>query len=406
MQPPAPKMRAWAAGFLAFVCCSCWTLLTPPAGWPRSPSGPEVRRVGLSKVGENTLLTVMLNGPASVRIITQSAAGKPRLVVEFPQAWADRLPRRLPGDDLLVEQVTTETGAPGGGVRVVLDLFPERPYAFWRRTQPGAGGQSVFILGLKPDQTAPPVQARMAPSRAPEPEAEPPSAWGDLREREPEPTPGSAGGGEPSAPSPRMGAGTGSFAEIRNLMPKAGPLLQALEREGWTVADFHNYDRPGQRFSRDFTLLNRKYPQLVVKIVYLPANTPDTPNIGIVQLSTEKVGGEAADKYQNLRQWSFGRIKQDYEDIGDFFDDALKPLRVKLREETKALALRDAAVFQNFLKGACPQNPQVAEQVMSHVREKVNPRFEGVQYTVSEDPLVILNLVDFLNVKVYFLESR
>jgi hypothetical protein len=203
-----------------------------------------------------------------------------------------------------------------------------------------------------------------------------------------------------------MGAGTGSFAEIRNLMPKAGPLLQALEREGWTVADFHNYDRPGQRFSRDFTLLNRKYPELVVKIVYLPANTPDTPNIGIVQLSTEKVGGETADKYQNLRQWSFGRIKQDYEDIGDFFDDALKPLRVKLREQTKALALRDAAVFQNFLKGACPQNPRVAEQVMSHVREKVNPRFEGVQYTVSEDPLVILNLVDFLYVKVYFLESR
>ena len=42
---------------------------------------------------------------------------------------------------------------------------------------------------------------------------------------------------------------------------------------------------------------------------------------------------------------------------------------------------------------------------MDHVREKVNPRFEGVQYTVSENPLVILNLVDFLYVKVYFLET-
>ena len=35
----------------------------------------------------------------------------------------------------------------------------------------------------------------------------------------------------------------------------------------------------------------------------------------------------------------------------------------------------------------------------------MNPRFEGVQFTVSENPLVILNLVDFLYVKVYFLET-
>ena len=43
---------------------------------------------------------------------------------------------------------------------------------------------------------------------------------------------------------------------------------------------------------------------------------------------------------------------------------------------------------------------------MSHVREKVNPRFEGVQYTVSENPLIILNQVDFLYVKAYFLDSQ
>ena len=92
--------------------------------------------------------------------------------------------------------------------------------------------------------------------------------------------------------------------------------------------------------------------------------------------------------------------------VPDFFEDALKPLRVKLREETKALTLKDAAVFQNFLKAACPGNPQVADKVMSHVREKVNPRFEGVQYTVSETPLIILNQVDFLYVKVYFLDSQ
>ena len=112
-----------------------------------------------------------------------------------------------------------------------------------------------------------------------------------------------------------------------------------------------------------------------------------------------------ATQYQGLRQWSFAKIKQKYEDIGDFFDDALKPLRVKLREQTKSVALRDAAVFQNFLKLACPSNPQVADQVMKHVQAKVSPRFEGVQFTVSENPLVILNLVDFLYVKVYYLET-
>ena len=78
---------------------------------------------------------------------------------------------------------------------------------------------------------------------------------------------------------------------------------------------------------------------------------------------------------------------------------------MKLREQTKSVALRDAAVFQNFLKLACPANPQVADQVMKHVQAKVSPRFEGVQFTVSENPLVILNLVDFLYVKVYYLET-
>ena len=39
----------------------------------------------------------------------------------------------------------------------------------------------------------------------------------------------------------------GSFADLRQLMPRAGALLQSLENEGWSVAESHNYDRPGQR---------------------------------------------------------------------------------------------------------------------------------------------------------------
>jgi hypothetical protein len=143
----------------------------------------------------------------------------------------------------------------------------------------------------------------------------------------------------------------------------------------------------------------------VVKIANIPATAANVPHINLVTLSTENVGGEMASKYRALRQWNFAKIREHYEDIGDFFEDALKPLRVNLREETKALALRDAQVFQNFLKRACPRSPQVVEQVMNQVGEKVNQRFEGVQYTISEDPLVLLNLVDFLYVRVYFLET-
>ena len=224
-----------------------------------------------------------------------------------------------------------------------------------------------------------------------------------MGEREPEPPP----------PPPedygikeeRGTVATGSFGELQRLIPKAGVLLQGLEKDGWVVSESHTYDRPGQRFSRDFVLTHRQYPEMAVKIVNLPGNTPLAPGINIITLTTDKLGGEAAGKYRGLRQWSFAKIRQSYEDIGDFFDEALKPLRVELRKETKDLVLRHPGVFQTFLQRACPQNPRLPQMFLDHVKEKVNPRFEGVQYTLSENPLVILNLVDFLYVKVFFLES-
>ncbi len=364
----------------------------------------EVRRLGLSKVAEDTLLTVILDRAAAPRVSSREVSGKPQLVVDFPGARSGHLPRHLEGDDMLVQQVTTETAAPGGGVRIILDLFPEKPFTYWKMNRPGASGQTLFILGLKADPKARPVQARVVPLTEPEPvpTAPPP---GEFEEKEAMPDPSPPGEDEGGYQVPRGNVAPGSFAELRRLMPKAAQLLQGLETEGWVVSESNRYDRPGKRFSRDFMLNNRKYPELVVKIAYLPANVPNTPNIDIIMLSTENITGEDATKYQGLRQWSFAKIKGKYEDIGDFFDDALKPLRVKLRHQTQSVALRDAAVFQNFLKLACPTNPQVADQVMKHVRAKVSPRFEGVQFTVSENPLVILNLVDFLYVKVYYLET-
>lgn len=395
-------MKIKAFNLLGILFLAVVSLLSPRPGW--GANMVEVRRLGLSRVGQNTLLTVILDRAAEPRVTSVKTSGKPQLVVEFPLARAGHLPTRLEGDDLLVEQVQTQSSA--SGVRITLDLFPDQPFDFWRQSRPGSGGQTLFILGLK-SQNSGSGMARMRPSGPAGPSAAAPqSAPPPVREPEYERTaPPEPPVEEYKQPPPVGNVGSGSFAELRQLMPRAGALLQSLERDGWTVNESHTYDRPGQRYSRDFVLANRKYPELAVKIVYMPGNTPGTPNIGIVSLTTDNWSSEAATKYQGLRQWSFGRIKKDYEDIGDFFEDALKPLRVKLREETKSLVLKDAVVFTNFVKAACG-NPQVADKVMSHVREKVNPRFEGVQYTVSENPLIILNQVDFLYVKVYFLDPR
>ena len=393
ISPTVPlRGKIWALGFFFLLFLSFWGI---GAGWG-ADSPVEVRRVGLSKVGEQTLLTVVLDRAGEVRITPRSASGQPQLVVDFPQARAGRLPSRLEGDTILVNQVLTEVSAPGGGVRIILELVPNQPYTYWKKTQKGAAGQVLFMVGLKPEASSP---QRGWPG-LPEPSAAPEL----LQEMAPEPAPATRE--DYGYKEPRGTEAPGSFAELKNLMPKAKPLIQGLENDGWIISEFHNYDRPGQRLSRDFLLTQRQYPELVVKIAYLPADMPHTPDIGIITMTTDGLAGETATKYRELRQWNFAKIKQHYEDIGDFFDDALKPLRIKLREETKTMALRQAEVFQNFLKRACPQNPQVAEQVMAYIKERANQRFEGVQYTVSEDPLVILNLVDFLYVKVYFLQNR
>ena len=389
--------RSLARLVVVLVCLS-----QPAWGAPRSV---EVRRLGLSKVGEQTLLTVVLDRAATPRVQPRMVSGKPQLVVDFPQARAEGLPRHLEGDEALVQQVLTETASPGGGVRIILDLVPNNPYTYWKQTRPGKKGQTFFILGLTPDTKARPTQARIVPSPEPTPAPEP-TPGGEIREREGGPEAPEPGDDEGGYQEPKGSVAPGSFAELRRLMPKAAKLLQGLETEGWTVSESNRYDRPGRRFSRDFILTNHKYPELVVKIAYLPANLPNTPNIDIIMLSTENLTSQAASEYRSLRQWSFAKIKKKFEDIGDFFDDALKPLRVQLRKETQALAQRDGAVFQNFLKLACPNNPKVVDQVMKLVGQKVSPRFEGVQYTVSENPLIILNLVDFLYIKVYYLEGH
>jgi hypothetical protein len=390
-------------GLLLVLLCFCH------CAWGAT-GAVEVRRLGLSKVGQNTLLTVVLDRAASPLVSTRNQGGKPQLVVDFPQARAGQLPSHLEGDESLVQQVVTESTSARGGVRIILDLYPQRPYVYWQKSRPGAAGQTFFILGLNPDLKAQPVQAQIATPPAPAPAAPMPGPGEQVqREIPPEPPttpePTEPGRSDYGSQVPQGNVTPGSFADLRTLMPKAANLFQGLETDGWRVSEARRYDRPGTRFSRDFIITNSRYPELSVKVAYLPANVPNTPNISIIMLTTDNLKSETASEYQSLRQWSFAKIKTKYEDIGDFFEDALKPLRVKLRQETQALALRDASVFQNFLKLSSPSDPEVIDKVMKHIKEKVSPRFEGVQYTVSERPLIFLNMVDFLYIKVYYVDG-
>ncbi|OGP74065.1 MAG: hypothetical protein A2Y80_04420 [Deltaproteobacteria bacterium RBG_13_58_19] len=352
----------------------------------------EVRRLGLSRVGDQSLLTIVLNHAGEGKVTPRDAPGKPQLVVDFPLAQAGRLPAVLAGDEVLVEKIRTESLPGGVGVRIILELYPNKPYTYWRQSRPGSGGQAIFLVGLKPG----PGSTR-EPAAVPEP-ARPP----DLFQKEVKPEPGAEKFFPPEGKGIEL---KGGYAELGRLIPKAKPLLHFLETGGWHITESQDYDRPGQRLSRGFVLTNRQYPEMAVKIVNLPANTPGSPNINIITLSFDNLTGETVDKYRQLRKLSFAQIKTNFEDIGDFFDEALKPLRVELRKQCQTLAERYAALLQNFLKQVCPQDPKVGDLVMKYVREKVSPRFEGVQHTMSEDPLVILNLVDFLYIRIYYLDS-
>src|SRR4030042_6261453 len=84
----------------------------------RRNQGPEVRRLGLSKVGDNTLLTLVLDRKAEPKVSSRTVSGKPQLVVDFPQARAGRVPARPGGGEFLVEGGVIWTASLGPVARV------------------------------------------------------------------------------------------------------------------------------------------------------------------------------------------------------------------------------------------------------------------------------------------------
>jgi hypothetical protein len=399
----------WAAA--AVLILGLGLTLGVPSGARAQAQPAEVRNLGISRLGERTMVTVLLDRPATPRVAPYLGQGRSQLIMEFPQSWAGKLPETIAGDEVLVKQIRSEVSE--AGVKIILEMFPERPYIWKRQMTPLSGGRAMFRLTLwaDPEAAAPGPPTALPPPTPPlaprAPEAAAPAPAPDL-----EASPGEQAGEEepppatpvPPAPAPAAPP-SGPFAELYSLVPQARGLWDYLRGEGWIVAQAQSYDKPGTRSSRSFHLTNPRYLEMKVRVAHLPPNAPGTPGISIVDLSMDNLTGKAADEYRKLRQWNFGKIKTKYEDIGDFFDEALKPLRVEIRQKCQTLARRHAEVIKGFLGQAAPRKPQLGDKAISLIGKKISPRFEGVQYTLSENPLVILNLVDFLYIRVYFLNN-
>ena len=386
--------RSWRQAGHTLVLLGVCLVLGMPLKALALPQTVEVRNLGISRVGERTMLTVILNQAANPQVSPYTGANRSQLVIDFPQAQATGLPSSLTGDDVLVKSVKTEVSA--AGVKIILEMFPDRPYIMSREISPLKGGLALFRLNLRPDTSAGAPAPEPAPATSPAPPSPQVPVAPPETQAAPPPQP-------PAAPEAGSVPATGDFAEIYRMVPQARGLWDFLRQDGWTVAKAQSFTSPGQKGGRSFTLTNSRYPEMHVRIAHLLSAGPGVPNINVVDLSMDGLTGRTPDKYRDLRKWSFGQIKSKYEDIGDFFEDALKPLRVDIRRDCQMLAHRHAQFITDYLRQAVPAKPGLADQAMTLINKKISPRFEGVQYTLSDNPLTILNLVDFTYIRVYYL---
>ena len=125
------------------ICLGVLALLTQVAAaqsFARRNQGPEVRRLGLSRVGENTLLTLVLDRKAEPKSLHPHRLGKTSTGGGISPGPAGRVPTRLEGDDFLVEQVVTETAAsPAAGCASSWTSFRTSPTFTGGRAGPARG---------------------------------------------------------------------------------------------------------------------------------------------------------------------------------------------------------------------------------------------------------------------------
>ncbi|MGQ9920571.1 MAG: hypothetical protein ACUVRZ_04490 [Desulfobacca sp.] len=404
MKPP--QQYRWGT----FALAISWLILVPLTVLAQSDN-LIISRLGLSQVQGTTLLTMILSRPAQPSIQPLADPQTPQLIIDFPQARVFDVPLVQAGDEQLVKQVRTMAIPGGDGVRIVLELVPGRAYTFWRVSRVAPRGGYQFVLGIRPDAAAgppapPPSEtARPTVPRTPAPATAPPPS----PPYEPGPTASPRSAAPPEAVAqPRTPTydyrrpTSGPMSEIANLMPDAGPVLEFLERQGWT-AQKDNAGRKGSPGSQRFLLTNAAHPDLSVVAEHVPTKASNIPGVNVIALSTDRLADPDAQKYRQMVRWDLATIRKHFEDIGDYYDDGLKPLRIRLRERAKAAFLREFDFLQQFLLAAVPQKPELAAQIRKHLDERVNKRLEGAQYTESANPLVIFDLTDFYTIRVYFL---
>lgn len=402
--------------FLFFVMfVAVWIIWQPQVGYGQT-NGLIITQVGLSQAQGTTYLTMILNRADQPKIQPVADRQAPQLLIDFPRAKVANIPKTQAGDQQLVKQVRTVSLPGGDGVRIILDLMPGRPYTYWRSSRNVAKGGYHYLIGIKPEGRGSEEYAaggspdrRAATVTRETAEAPTPSrTYSSERESTPPaPVPAeSPTSGESSrsygASSEQRRPTSGPMSEIYQLMPTAGSALAFLEQTGWSVQR-DGAGRGGSSGAQKFLLASSQYPNLSVKIEHIPTKAAGSPAINVIALSTDKLADSDADKYRQMIRWDMPTIKKHYEDIGDYYDDGLKPLRIRLRERSKAIVLRDYEFFQKFLEAAVPQKPELPEKIKKHVQERANKRLEGAQYTESENPLVIFDMVDFYTLRVYFI---
>jgi hypothetical protein len=387
-----------------------WIFWQPQLAYGQKNNGLVITQVGLSQVQGTTYLTMILSRADQPKIQPVADRQAPQLFIDFPKARLSNVPITQAGDRQLVKQVRTVALPGGDGVRIILDLMPGRPYSFWRSSRNMAKGGYQYMVGIMPDSqgsagyTPGLTVDRRAASVAPETAEAPAPSRTYASERES--TPSSSEEGESSR---TYGAGSeygrptsGELGEIARLMPTAGPALGFLEQKGWRVQK-DSAGRSGSPGSQKFLLASSQSPNLSITAEHIPTRATGSPGINVIALSTDKLADSDADKYRQMMRWDMAAIKSHYEDIGDYYDDGLKPLRIRLRERSKAIVLRDYEFIKQFLEAAVPQKPELPAKIMKHAQDKVNKRLEGAQYTESDNPLVIMDMVDFYTLKVYFI---
>ena len=394
------RQRSFLILIVILIISAIWQ---PQKSYSQSP-GLVISQVGLSQTQGTTFLTMILNQAEQPKIQPVADRQAPQLLIDFPKAKVANVPVRQAGDQKLVKQVRTAALPGGGGVRIIVELMPGQPYSYWRSSRPGARGAYQYIVGIKPDSPVKETPAASFPTASRTDDAVPPSRTYPSERESTTATEGERSSygetGNYSGSSEYQRPSAGEMGEIARLIPAAGPLLGFLQQQGWVVQK-DSTGRGGA--SQKFLLESSRYPNLSIKIEHIKTRAAGSPGINLVALSTDKIQDSDADKYREMKRWDMAKIKSRYEDIGDYYDDGLKPLRERLRERSRAAVLRDYEFFQKFLEVAVPQKPDLPEKIKRHTQEKANKRLEGAQYTESENPLVIMDMVDFYTLRVYYI---